>query len=166
MLAICTCNCLSDLTIKIRNEGKSSSNFLAKCKEIKGNHLWISGNPSVGVGCFACWKFIFNILKYRDYREFTLINKVSCRHCYHLPLALVLIDRREDTSPYDRSRFGEKGKIFFQIQNAFFDDSMSEYTYILKHFCHECMVSLLNFVGNDLNRISLDSYVCKKKLNN
>ena len=33
---------------------------------------------------------------------------------------------------------------------------MSEYKHILGHFYHECVVTLLNFIAYDLNRISLD----------
>ena len=36
----------------------------------------------------------------------------------------------------------------------FFDESVSEYKYVLLEFCFECMSSLLRFLSRDLYRIT------------
>ena len=56
----------------------------------------------------------------------------------------------------------KKEQLVFKDKITFFDESMSEYKHILRHFCHACVVSLLNFIAYDVNKISLDSYVHRK----
>ena len=56
----------------------------------------------------------------------------------------------------------KKEQLVFKDKITFFDESMSEYKHILRHFCRMCVVSLLNFLAYDLNKISLDSYVHRK----
>ena len=75
---------------------------------------------------------------------------------------MVIIHRGEGISQYGRGRFGREGKTCLKRQNDFFDESMSEYNYILRYSCHECLVKLLNFIADDLNKISLDSYLHRK----
>ena len=72
---------------------------------------------------------------------------------------MVIIHRGEDISQYGRGRFGRERKTCLQRQNDFFDESMSEYKYILRYSCQEHLVNLLNFIADDLNKISSDSYV-------
>ena len=55
-----------------------------------------------------------------------------------------------------------KEQLVFKDKIAFFDESMSEYKHILRHVCRMCVVSLLNSIACDLNKISLDSYVHRK----
>ena len=56
----------------------------------------------------------------------------------------------------------KKEQLVFKDKITFFDESMSEYKHILRHFCRMCVVNLLNFLAYDLNKISLDSYVHRK----
>ena len=56
----------------------------------------------------------------------------------------------------------KKEQLVFKDKIIFFDESLSEYKHILRHFCHACVISLLNFMAYDLNKISLDSYVLRK----
>ena len=56
----------------------------------------------------------------------------------------------------------KKKQLVFKDKIIFFDESLSEYKHILRHFCHACVISLLNFMAYDLNKISLDSYVHRK----
>ena len=74
------------------------------------------------------------------------------RHCYHLNLPLVIITGEEDISCYDRLYIGGEGKNDLQRRLVYFDESVFEYKYILKHFCFEYKVTLLKFLSVDLNR--------------
>ena len=56
----------------------------------------------------------------------------------------------------------KKEQLVFKDKIIFFDESLSEYKHILRHFCHACVISLLNFMAYELNKISLDSYVHRK----
>ena len=56
----------------------------------------------------------------------------------------------------------KKKQLVFKDKIIFFDESLSEYKHILRHFCHACVISLLNFMAYELNKISLDSYVHRK----
>ena len=47
----------------------------------------------------------------------------------------------------------KKEQLVFKDKITFFDESMSEYKHILRHFCHACVVSLLNFIAYDVNKI-------------
>ena len=56
----------------------------------------------------------------------------------------------------------KKEQLVFKDKITFFDESISEHKHILRHFCHACVVSLLNFIAYDVNKISSDSYVHRK----
>lgn len=60
---------------------------------------------------------------------------------------MVIISNRADITYYGKGgggvRFGDKGKNCLEKQQAFFDESVSEYKNTMKHFCFECMVRLL-----------------------
>ena len=56
----------------------------------------------------------------------------------------------------------KKEQLVFKDKITFFDEPISEFKHILRHFCHGCVVSLLNFITYDLNKISLVSYVHRK----
>ena len=60
------------------------------------------------------------------------------------------------------SVLGEKEQLVFKDKIIFFDESMSDYKQILRHFYRMCVVSFLNFIAYDLNKLSLDSYVHRK----
>ena len=60
------------------------------------------------------------------------------------------------------SVFDKKEQLVFKDKITFLDESMSEYKHVLRHLCRVCVVSLLNFIAYDLNKISLDSYVHRK----
>ena len=79
---------------------------------------------------------------------------------------MVIIRNREDITYYGRVRFGDKGKNCLEKQQAFFDESVSEYKNTMKHFCFECMVRLLRLFSCDLNRITHDCIVLRKKMKN
>ena len=83
------------------------------------------------------------------------------RHYYHSIIPTVIVSNEEDFSYYSNSRFVDKGKHFLKKQ-AFLDESASEYKYVLSHLRHECMVTLLNFLSVDLNRITHNCIVLKK----
>ena len=56
----------------------------------------------------------------------------------------------------------EKERLVFKDKITFFDESFSKHKHILRYFCHACVVSLLNFIAYDVNKISSDSYVHRK----
>ena len=60
------------------------------------------------------------------------------------------------------SVLGKKEQLVFKDKIIFFDESMSDYKQISRHFCRMCVVSFLNFTAYDLNKLSLDSYVHRK----
>ena len=56
------------------------------------------------------------------------------------------------------SNLAKKEKLAIKDKMKLFDQSVTEYRYILRHFWHECVVKLLNFKADDLNKISLFLY--------
>lgn len=84
------------------------------------------------------------------------------RYCHQSNLPMVKIHRVGAISQYGLGQFVKKGKTSHQRQNDLFVQSVTEYKYILRNFWHECVVKLLNFKADDLNKISLDSYIHMK----
>ena len=60
---------------------------------MKGNQVWISGNPSTESDYIAYLECIFHILKYRDYKDRVSVNVMLRRWCYHLNLPMVIIHK-------------------------------------------------------------------------
>ena len=70
--------------------------------------------------------------------------------------------RRENISCYGRPHFGDERKNCLQRQLFYFDESVSEYKYILKHFCFEDKLTRLKCFSVDLNRIDVDCIIFQK----